>query len=205
MSQHLLQGFGPGLNSRQIHIAKNNREVSDLTFKAQVITTMSAVADLYWDLVSFNENVRVKRDAMAASQRLLEDNRKQVEVGTMAPISVVQAEAEIASDEQALVVAETQVLQQETILKNALSRTGVLSPLVASAHIIPTDTITIPDQEAIAPIQDAMALAEARGPNWRSSGFWFRTSELPSREPATSCCPRWIWWGRCRTTAWPEK
>ena len=162
--QHLLQGFGPGLNSHQIHIAKNNREVSDLTFKAQVITTIVAVAGLYWDLVSFNENVKVKRDAMAASQRLLEDNRKQVEVGTMAPISVVQAEAEIASDEQALVVAETQVLQQETILKNALSRTGVLNPLVAAAHIIPTDAITIPPQEAIAPIQDAMALAESSRP-----------------------------------------
>jgi outer membrane protein TolC len=164
VSQHLLQGFGPGLNGRQIHIAKNNREVSDLTFKAQVITTIVAVAALYWDLVTFNENVKVKRDAMAASQRLLEDNRKQVEVGTMAPISVVQAEAEIASDQQALVVAETQVLQQETILKNALSRTGVLDPLVANAHIIPTDTITIPDQEAIAPIQDAMATAESSRP-----------------------------------------
>ena len=101
-TQHLLQGFGTALNSRQIHIAKNNREVSDLTFKLQVETTVAAVMELYWDLVSFNEAVQVARDALAASQQLLENNRKQVEVGTLAPIEVVRAEAEIASREQTL-------------------------------------------------------------------------------------------------------
>jgi len=85
VTQHLLQGFGPALNTRQIRIAKNDREVSDLVFKAQVITTVSAIEDLYWDLVSYNENVRVQRDALAATERLLEDNKKQVEVGTLAP------------------------------------------------------------------------------------------------------------------------
>src|ERR1039457_948331 len=80
LSQHLLQGFGPGVNARQIRIAKNNREVSDITFKLQVETTVAAVMELYWDLVSFNESVQVARDALAASQRLMEDNRKQ-EIG----------------------------------------------------------------------------------------------------------------------------
>ena len=105
VTQHLLQGFGPAVNSRQIRIASNNREVSDLTFKLQVETTVAAVMELYWDLVSFNEAVQVARDALAASQRLLEDNQKQVEVGTLAQIEVVRAEAEIASGEQTLVIA----------------------------------------------------------------------------------------------------
>jgi outer membrane protein len=164
VTQHLLQGFGPALNYRQIRIAKNNREVADLTFKAQVITTLVAIQNLYWDLVTFNETARVKRDALAASQRLLENNKKQVEVGTMAPITVVQAEAEVASGRQALLVAETQLLQQETILKSALSRTGALNPIVANAHVIPTDAINIPEQEAITPVQDAMTQAEASRP-----------------------------------------
>ena len=64
-TQHLLQGFGWGVNSRQIRIARNNREVSDLTFKLQVITTVTAVMELYWDLVAFNESVRVAQDALA--------------------------------------------------------------------------------------------------------------------------------------------
>jgi hypothetical protein len=58
------------LNNRNIRIAKNNRRVADLVFKAQVITTVSAVIGLYWDLVSFNENVRVQRQAVALAQKL---------------------------------------------------------------------------------------------------------------------------------------
>ena len=164
VTQHLLQGFGPGVNSRQISIARNNRNISDLTFKAQVITTVAAISDLYWDLVAYNDNVRVQRDALAASQRLLEDDEKQVDVGTMAPIEVTRARAEIAAGQQALTLAETQVLQQETILKNALSRTGVLGPAVASAHVILTDRLHIPDTEKITPIQDLAATALASRP-----------------------------------------
>jgi outer membrane protein TolC len=154
-----MQGFGRAVNSRQIQIARNNREISDVTFKLQVITTVAAVMDLYWDLVSFIENVRVKRQTLAASQKLYEDNKKQVEIGTLAPIEIVRAEAEVATDEQNLTIAETQVLQQETILKNALSRNGVASPAVSEAHIIPTDRIQMPAVEPIAPVQDLVAEA----------------------------------------------
>ncbi len=189
MTQHLLQGFGPAVNNRQIRIAKNNREVSDLVFKAQVITTVSAIKDLYWDLVSYNENVRVQRDALAATERLLEDNQKQVAVGTLAPIEIVRAEAEIAAGQQAVTVAETQVLQQETILKNALSRTGVLSPAVASAHIILTDRIQIPEVEPIAPIQDMMALAESARPELAQLRILLQNQEIAIRGTKSELLP----------------
>src|ERR1035441_8018703 len=164
VTQHLLQGFGPALNSRQIRIARNNREVSDLTFKAQVITTVSAITDLYWDLLSYTENVRVQRDALAASERLLNDDQRQVDVGTLAPIEVTRAQAEIAAGQQALTVAQTQLFQQETILKNALSKTGVLSPEVATAHVILTDRIHVPDIDPLTPIQDLTSTAIASRP-----------------------------------------
>jgi outer membrane protein TolC len=189
VTQHLLQGFGPALNTRQIRIAKNNREVSDLVFKAQVITTVSAIKDLYWDLVSYNENVRVQRDALAATERLLEDNKKQVAVGTLAPIEIVRAEAEIAAGQQAVTVAETQVLQQETILKNALSRTGVLSPAVASAHVILTDRIQIPEVEPIAPIQDMMALAESARPELAQLRILLQNQEIAIRGTRSELLP----------------
>lgn len=158
-TQHLLQGFGIAVNSRQIHIAKNQRELSDLVFKQQVIETVSAVMNLYWDLVAFNQDVRVKQQALATSERLYNDNKKQVEVGTLAPIEIVRAEAEVASRQQDLTISETQVLQQETILKNALSKNGVASPSVAEAHIVPTDHIDIPAVEPIQPLQDLTANA----------------------------------------------
>lgn len=189
VSQHLLQGFGRGLNSRQIRIARNNREVSDLTFKLQVETTVAAVMELYWDLVSFNLAVQVGRDALNASQQLLENNRKQVEVGTLAQIEVVRAEAEIASREQTLVVSQTRALQQETILKTALSRTGVSNPAIVSAHIITTDRIQVPDVEPITPIQDMTAMALSARPELAQSRIQLANQQLTIKGSKNSLLP----------------
>jgi outer membrane protein TolC len=164
ITQRLLQGFGIAVNSRQIQIAKNNREISDLTFKNQVITTVSAVINLYWDLVSFNDDVKARKQALAQAEKLYNDNRAQVEIGTLAPIEIVRAEAEVAARQQDLTITQTQVLQQETILKNVLSRNGLASLAVADAHIIPTDRIRIPDTEPILPVQDLIARALASRP-----------------------------------------
>ena len=189
VTQHLLQGFGAAVNSRQIRIAKNNREVSDLTFRQQVETTVTAVMELYWDLVSFNQAVQVGRDALAASQQLLENNRKQVEVGTLAQIEVVRAEAEIASGEQTLLVSQTRALQQETILKTALSRTGVASPAIAAAHIITTDAIRVPSVEPVVPIQDLTALALASRPELATSRIQLANQELTIRGSKNGLLP----------------
>jgi outer membrane protein TolC len=159
ITQRLLQGFGVAVNSRNIHVAKNNREVTDLQFKQQVINIVASIINLYWDLVSFTEDVKVKQQAVDLNRKLLDDNKKQVEIGTLAPITIVQAEAELASAEQDLTISQTRVLQQETILKNALSRNGVASPSVADARIVATDHIQVPQTEAVEPIQDMMAEA----------------------------------------------
>jgi outer membrane protein TolC len=159
VTQHLLQGFGLAVNTRNIRIARNSQKITDMAFKQQVIVTVAQIIAAYWDLVSFGENVKVKEQALALSQRLYEDNKKQVEIGTLAPIEIVRAESEMATNQQALVNAQTQVLQQETLLKNALSRTGVASPSISEAHIIPTDRIRIPDLAQIEPAQDLVARA----------------------------------------------
>ena len=108
--------------------------------------------------------MRVQRDALAASERLLNDDQRQVDVGTLAPIEVTRAQAEIASGQQALTVAQTQLFQQETILKNALSKTGVLSLTLATAHVILTDRIHVPDIDPLTPIQDLTSTAIASRP-----------------------------------------
>ncbi|MBM3725983.1 MAG: TolC family protein [Acidobacteria bacterium] len=154
VTQRLMQGFGRAVNNRNIRVSRNNLKVSDLVFKQQVMVTVSAVINLYWDLVSFNEDLKVRRQAVALAQKLYDDNKKQVEIGTLAPIEIVRAEAEVARTQQELTNSETQLLQQETILKNALSRTGAANPLIADARIIPTDQIRVPAVEAVLPIQD---------------------------------------------------
>src|ERR1043166_10083138 len=145
--------------------------------------------ELYWDLVSGRDGVQVARDALTASQQLLENNRKQVEVGTLASIEVVRAEAEIASREQTLNAAQTRVLQQETILKTALSRTGVANPALAAAHIIPTDRINVPPAEPITPIQDLTAQAIASRPELAQSRIQLHNQELTIRGSRNALLP----------------
>lgn len=159
VTQHLLRGFGLAVNNRLIRIAKNQIKQADLTFRQQVMATVAAVVNLYSDLVSFNEDVKVRRQALALSEKLYNDNKKQVEIGTLAPIEIVRAEAEVAQRQQELTLAETQVLQQETILKNYISRTGVMSPALADARVVPTDSLRMPDTEQIQPIQDLVQTA----------------------------------------------
>ena len=169
VSQPLLQGFGVAFNNRPIRVAKNNLKAADLVFKQQVIVTVQTVVQAYWLLVSANEDVEVKRKALLLSQKLYADNKKQVDVGSLAPIEIVRAEAEIATDEQALVTSQTTVYQQETILKNTLSRNGLANSAVAAAHIVPTDKIRIPDKEEPQPIQELFAKALENRPELQQS------------------------------------
>lgn len=153
LSQHLLQGFGLAPNMRFIHIAKNNRESSDVAFRLQVITTVDQIENIYWDLVYAYENVRVQKEALAFAQKTLGDNKKQVEIGTLAPIEVVRAQSTVAADQQTLTIAETNLQLQQLLIKNAVSRTLVDQSL-ADAEVIPTSTMQLPQEEAVVPIQD---------------------------------------------------
>ncbi len=178
ITQPLLQGFGLALNNRTIRIATNNLKAADLVFKQQVINVVANVTELYWNLVYFNNDLDVKRRAVAVSEKLLNDNKAQVEVGTLAPIAIVQAEAQVAMDQQALVQSQTNVLQQETILKSALSRNGLASPAVAEARIVPTDRIRVPDVEAIEPIQDLVDRALDNRPELAQSRIQIENYKL---------------------------
>jgi outer membrane protein len=178
ITQPLLRGFSYAVNSRNIRIAKNQVQVSDLVFREQVIAAVAAVVNLYSDLVSFNEDVKVRKQALELAEKLYNDNKKQVEIGTLAPISIVQAEAEVARSQQELTNAETQVLQQETILKNYISKTGVMSPSLADARIVPTDRLSIPDVESIQPIQDLVASAIERRPELAQTRLQIENAQI---------------------------
>jgi hypothetical protein len=167
ISQPLLQGFGMATNRRAITISKNNLTVADLNFKTQVIATVKNVIDLYWDLVSLHDNLKAKQRALDIAQKLYDDNRKRLAIGSVAPIDIVQAEAGLQTSQLDLRQARAQALQQELILKSALSRTGVDNLTIMDAHIIPTDGIQVPETEAIQPMQDMVAEALANRPSIR--------------------------------------
>jgi outer membrane protein TolC len=161
ISQSLLQGFSRAVNDRQIRIAKNNIKVTNLTVKIQVVTTVSAILNLYWDLVSFNEDVRIKEQTLATAQHLYEDNQKRVEAGSLPPVEVTRAAAQVSSSQEALLISRTNLAQQETVLKNALSRTGVQDARYDAVHIVTLDHIEVPKTDEIQPIQDLLQIAIA--------------------------------------------
>jgi outer membrane protein TolC len=159
VTQNLLYGFGSAVNGRNIRVQKNNIKVTNLQFRSQVATTVSSVLNLYWDLVEFWQDVRARQRELAAAQQLLDNNRKQSEAGTLAPIEVTRAEAQVYVSQQDLLVSETNLLQQETVLKNAISRNGIGNSTLLDAHIIPLDTITIPVKDDTPPVDQLLEIA----------------------------------------------
>ncbi|MGA2723719.1 MAG: TolC family protein [Bryobacteraceae bacterium] len=161
VTQNLLQGFGSSVNSRYIRIAGNNVQVSDLQLKFQVITTVAAVLNLYWDLVTFNEDLRLKRLALEAARKLYEDSQKEVAIGAKAAIEATRAQAEIPAREQDVLMAQTNILQQEIVLENALSKHGIEDPVLADVHIVPLDHIEVPPALDLAPTGELVKQALA--------------------------------------------
>lgn len=152
-TQHLLQGFGFAPNTRFIRIARNNRELSDVAFRLQVTDSVDQIENIYWDLVYAYENARVQNESLAFAQKTLSDTKKQVEIGSLAPIEVVRAQSTVATDQQAVTTAQTNLQLQQLLMKNALSRT-LKDPTLATAEVIPTSTMEVPAQEPVTPTED---------------------------------------------------
>ena len=165
IDQPLLQGFGIDLNRRFIRIATNQQRIADLVFSEQLIITISDIVSLYWDYVTLREDVEVKRGAVVAAQKLYDDNESQVEVGTLAPLQLKRAQAEVARTKQDLIAAGGLADQQELVLKNAITRSGNRDPLLLSVHLIPLDHINVPKDEVIPPVEDLITQALKNRPD----------------------------------------
>lgn len=161
ISQNLLNGFGLAVNKRAYHKAQNNLKADDLTFKNQIIATVAGVVNLYWDLVTFNNALKVKQATLDLDSRLYEDNKRRADLGAIAQIDIIQAEADMRAAQQDVIAQDSQVQQQEMILKNYITRGGLDNPTVALARIVPTDHITVPERESIVPVQELIAEALA--------------------------------------------
>jgi len=168
VAQHLLQGLGWNLNTRNIRIAKNNREISDIAFRQQIISTVVQVQNIYWDLVNAYEDVKVKTESVALANKTLADNQKQVEIGTLAPIEIVRAQSDLASRNQDLIVSQTNLQLQQLLIKNAISR-NLTDATLAAAPVVPTDTMAVPQVEQVVPTEDLINLALSHRPELASS------------------------------------
>jgi outer membrane protein TolC len=188
LTQHLLQGFGFAANDRFIRIAKNNREISDVAFRLQIITTVDQIENMYWDLVYAYENVRVQKEQLAFAQRTFSDTQKQVQIGTLAPIEVVRAQSTVASDQQTLTVALTNLQLQQLLMKNALSR-SLVDPTLADAEVIPTSTMDLSAQEAVVPTQDLVNDALSHRPELAEQRINLSNTEISNKAIRSALLP----------------
>jgi outer membrane protein len=188
VSQELLQGFGFLANERFIRIAKNNREISDVAFRLQIITTVDQIENLYWNLVYAYENVRVQQEALAFAQRTLEDNKKQLQFGTVPPIQVVSAESTVSTNQQNVILAQTNLELQELLMKNALSR-NLEDPTLAGAEVIPTSIMQLPEHEGMVPTQDLINDALAHRAELSESRVDLNSREINNKAVRNAMLP----------------
>ncbi|HET7442534.1 MAG TPA: TolC family protein, partial [Terriglobales bacterium] len=188
VTQELLQGFGFAPNRRFIIFARNNREIADVAFRLQVTTTVDQIENMYWDLVNAYENVKVQQEALALAQKTLSDNKKQVQIGTLAPIEVVRAQSTVATNQQSLIVAQTNLELQQLLVKNALSR-NMVDPVLAEAEVIPTDTMLLPAVEPVVPTQDLINDALNHRPELAESRIDLHNREISKKAVRNALLP----------------
>ena len=186
-TQPLLNGFGRRANSINIRVAKNDVKVADSVFRQQVITTVATVVNDYWDYLSDREQVGVAQQALVYSQKLLADNKRQVEIGTLAPIEVVRAESEVASDQQKLIVAQTNLQQQAEVIKTALAKK--VDGDLTGAQVDAVDKLPEPRPDDIPPLDEALRLAYANRPEIEQADLYLRDQDYTIQARRNSLLP----------------
>ncbi|MHB8501707.1 MAG: TolC family protein [Candidatus Acidiferrales bacterium] len=187
-SQPLLNGFGKQLWTRNIRIANNNRKIADWAFAQQAITTITSTITAYWELTYARENVKVNQQAVDVAQKLYEDNKKQLEIGSLAPLDVTRSESEVATDTQNLILAQTTQLQDEQTLKNFISK-DPLAPSIINVEIIPTDQPTQPAAVEAASFEDAVKEAFAKRPELQEEVYNLQNAEIDVRATKNALLP----------------
>ncbi len=188
-SQQLLNGFGLLVNERNIRIAKLNKNLADEIFHQQVITSITAVGNAYWELAFARGNVDVAQHQIELANKLYSDNKKQVDIGTLAPLEIVQAEAQVATANQALIVARTTLLQNQLTLLNLISKDPT-SPALRIVEIIPTETADVPPPEVEKiPLEDAIKEAITKRPDVLQLGDALKADDINVRATKNALLP----------------
>ena len=188
-TQHLLQGFGPGINGRFIVQAKNNRRITDSAFRQQVLYSVNQVENIYWGLVSAYEDEQAKERALAQSTQLTADNRRQLQIGTLAPLDVVNSDAAVATDQQALTASKSNLEYQQLIMKQAIAR-NLEDPVLTNAPIVPTDRVGLdPLPEEAMSQEDLVREAYTNSPQIEQATLSMKNNEITIRGEKNGLLP----------------
>ena len=189
VTQHLLQGAGIWVNKRFMYQAVNDRRIADSGFRQQILYTVNQVESIYWGLVSAYEDVQAKQRAVVQSTKLSEDTHKELEIGTVAPLDVVQADSNVATDKQALISSQNVLNYQQQIIKQAIAR-NLNDPLLATAPVIPTDRISLDtlDEES-QPVEQLVQTAFQNRPELEQAALTLRNDEITLKGAKNALLP----------------
>ena len=176
LRHNFLQGFGVALNERGIRIAKINATASRETFRSQLLDLVASVLNLYWDLVSAGDELKVRQHAFEITQKFYGDTKKSIAAGAIATVQIPRAEAEVATRRQDVIIMQANLRQREILLKEALSHTA--DPLLDAAEIIALDNIEVPETEDLPPLRELVKSALAKRPDVAVAKFTDQSAEL---------------------------
>ncbi len=188
LRQHLLQGFGFDPNLRWIRIARNNREIADVVFRQQIMTTVSQVENIYWDLVTAYEAVKVNERQLQLANKTLSDDQEQVKIGTLAPITLVQAQSGVETAKQNLIMAQTNLQLEQLLMKNAITK-NTQDPMLAAAPVIPTDTLRPNEQYEVRPVEELIQEALQARPEIASARIQLTNYEISRKSLRNALLP----------------
>ena len=189
VTQHLLQGAGIWVNKRFIYQAQNDRRITVSSFRQQILYTVNQVETIYWGLVQNYEDVEAKQQALEQSTKLDSDTRKQLQIGTMAPLDVVNADSTVATDQQALIASQSNLNYQQQIMKQAIAR-NLNDPALETAPIIPTDRIGLDEiPEEHQPIEALVQTAFRNRPELEQAVLTLRNDEITLKGARNALLP----------------
>jgi outer membrane protein TolC len=188
-TQHLLQGFGWGINGRFIVQAKNDRRITDSAFRQQLLYTVNQVENIYWGLVSAYEDEQAKERALGQTTQLTSDNRRQLQIGTLAPLDVVNSDSAVATDKQALVASQSNLEYQQLLMKQAIAR-DLNDPVLSAAPVIPTDRVgldRLPEEDMT--VDDLVQQAYVNNPQIEQAVLSMKNNELTMKAEKNGLLP----------------
>jgi outer membrane protein TolC len=189
VTQHLLQGAGIWVNKRFMYQALNDRRITDSSFRQQIMYTVNQVETIYWGLVQAYEDVQSKERALDQSSQVASDNRKQLQIGTMAPLDVLNADQSVALDKQALISSQIALNYQQQIIKQAIAR-NLNDPALSAAAVIPTDRVSVEEiPEETQPVEQLVQEAFQQRPELEQAVLAIRNDEITLKGARNALLP----------------
>jgi outer membrane protein TolC len=189
VTQHLLQGAGIWVNKRFMYQALNTRRITDSSFRQQIIFTVNQVENIYWVLVSAYEDEQAKEHQLEQSTKLDNDDKRQLEIGTVAPLQVVSDDSAVAADKQALMSSQNNLNYQQLIIKQAIAR-NLNDPALVAAAVIPTDRVSLEEiSEEKQPVEELVQEAFKQRPELEQAVLQLKNNEITLKGARNALLP----------------